>query len=133
MSGAGWVSFGSLGSGTNQFNGQSVSLCNDGKLLIADRFNHRIVRIDDISGTGWTVLSGYMGNTFSYPIDAVMGIDGRIYIADQYHHRIVKVDDMTGAGWTSIGSLGSGDHQFGSVSPNGVVQHSNGVGYAPGS
>jgi sugar lactone lactonase YvrE len=122
MSGAGWVEFGSLGSGTNQFSGQSISLCNDGKLLIADRSNHRIIRIDDMTGAGWTVLSGYSGNTFSYPIDATMGVDGKIYIADQYHHRIVRVDDLTGAGWTTIGSGGSGDYQFGTASPNGVIQ-----------
>jgi sugar lactone lactonase YvrE len=78
------------------------------RVYIVDSENDRIVRIDDLTGSGWTVLA----LPFHEPDGVAVSSDGHIYIADQVNNRIVRVNDMTGNGFVAFGSLGSGTNQF---------------------
>lgn len=76
--------------------------------------NNRIVRIDDMSGAGWTTF-GSIGNgvnQFSFPADLAFDSQGRMVIADYDNDRIVRIDDMSGAGWVTFGTSGNGVGQF---------------------
>lgn len=58
---SGWVAkfsaFGSQGSGVGQFNEpMDVEIDAQGRIYIADTHNHRIVRVNDMTGAGWTTL-----------------------------------------------------------------------------
>ena len=80
-----------------------------GHIYVADRGNSRIVRMNDMSGAGWTVfgISGSGFKQFNFPRGLFVDTAGRIYVADTDNHRIVRVNDMSGAGWTATGSAGS--------------------------
>ena len=70
MTGAGWTSFGTEGSGVNQFNFPAGTFVTaGGQIFVADRNNDRIVRINDMTGAGWTSF-GTVGsgvNQFNIP------------------------------------------------------------------
>jgi streptogramin lyase len=58
MTGAGWVSLGTPGSGTNQFNCTQAQMGgifvdSAGRIYVVDAGNSRIVRMDDMTGSGW--------------------------------------------------------------------------------
>jgi len=112
MTGKNWVSFGTSGSGVNQFNQPNHFFVQpDGHIYIADTLNHRIVRIDDMTGRGW-VSYGSQGirsvGHFNEPSSVLLDKQGRIYVVDNGNCRIVRMDDITGAGWTEYGR-GGGD------------------------
>lgn len=115
MTGAGWTSFGSRGSGANQFvNPTGVFVDALRKLFVADADNHRIVRFNDMVGTGWTTFGSQgsgMGQ-FNSPRGIFVDANGKIFVADTNNHRIIRINDMTGAGWTAFGSQGSETGQF---------------------
>lgn len=70
MSGTNWTTFGSSGSGTNQFDfTYGIAVDSAGKIYIVDSGNHRIVRIDDMTGTNWTTYgtNGTGTNQLSNP------------------------------------------------------------------
>ncbi len=73
-------------------------------IYIADWYNHRIVRIEDMDGTGWTEFGTYGTGVgeFDGPSWLLPAMDGKIYITDRGNGRIVRIDDMTGAGWTEL-------------------------------
>ncbi|MBI3274127.1 MAG: NHL repeat-containing protein, partial [Candidatus Colwellbacteria bacterium] len=114
MGGTGWVSFGSLGEGVNQFN-EPKQLARDkqGRIYISDQINARIVRIDDITGKGWV--------SYAPPSDRghgqrVWGVDldskDRIYFTLPAGG-IGRIDDMSGKGLVKFGEVwGSGVNQF---------------------
>jgi uncharacterized repeat protein (TIGR01451 family)/MYXO-CTERM domain-containing protein len=83
-----------------------------GPIYIADPGNHRIVRVNDITGDGWRVLHQNRTGTdqLASPDSIAFGPDGKMYITDQT--RVVRVDDFTGNGWVSFGSQGNGVNQF---------------------
>ena len=83
-----------------------------GPIYIADPGNGRIVRMDDITGAGWTVLhqNPAGADQFGSPDSIAFGPDGKMYITDRT--RVVRVDDFSGKGWVSFGSQGSGVNQF---------------------
>src|SRR2546427_172260 len=85
------------------------------KIYVADTNNHRIVRMDTMTGAGWTALGGPPAgngpNQFSSP-SAIFVSAGQIYVADWNNNRIVRMNDMAGAGWTTFGILGSGTNEF---------------------
>ena len=91
-----------------------------GQIFVADQSNHRIVRINDMTGAGWTSFgsTGSGVNQFNVPTGIFVNAGGQIFVADQTNHRIVRINDMTGAGWTTFGSLGSGVNQF--ADPTGI-------------
>jgi hypothetical protein len=66
MMGANWITVGIQGSGPLQFECQSSQLGgifvdSAGRILVADTGNARIVRMEDMTGAGWTAL-GSLGN-----------------------------------------------------------------------
>jgi streptogramin lyase len=87
-------------------------------IFVADAGNNRIVRIDDMAGSGWSTLGGPAPgggtNQFSNPRGVAVDTAGRIYVSDAGNNRIVRIDDMTGAGWTTLGgpAAGRGTNQF---------------------
>jgi NHL repeat len=69
MTGAGWTTLGTLGKGVNQFNGPyGVFVDGAGRIYVADAqsmFDGRIVRMDDMTGAGWTTLDvGFVRSIF---------------------------------------------------------------------
>jgi sugar lactone lactonase YvrE len=80
-------------------------------IYIADTGSHRIVKMNDTTGAGWTSLGGLQGpgvNQFSAPGDIHLDSQNRIYVADRDNNRIVRVNDISGAGWTTYGTNGTG-------------------------
>jgi sugar lactone lactonase YvrE len=110
------VTFGSTGTGVNQFYGTSgIALDSSGRIYIGDLYNARIVRIDDMTGKNWTTFGTYGSgaNQFSYATgDIAIDAEGRIYVMDIGNGRIDRFDDMTGSNWTTFGTPGTGVNQF---------------------
>src|SRR2546428_2733761 len=82
----------------------------------ADASNHRIVRMDDMTGAGWTPFGTFGSgmNQFRFPSGIYVSAAGQIFVTDAFNHRIVRMDNMTGAGWIVLGGppAGSGPGQF---------------------
>ena len=123
MTGAGWTTFGSFGTGLNQFAWpQGIFVGLTGQIYVADTGGgwhdyfgkSRIVRINNMTGAGWTTFGtrGNGVNQFNEPRGIFVNAAGQIYVADSGNHRIVRINDMTGAGWTTFGSYGTGINQF---------------------
>ncbi len=111
ITGAGAVGFGNGGSGVGQFNNAiGVALDEAGRIYIADQGNHRIVRIDDMEGTGWTTYGG--AGVLTSPTDVFVDAQGGIYITEYGANRLTFIEDMSGTGVLHFGTSGSGDGQF---------------------
>lgn len=83
-------------------------------IFISDGNNHRIVQMDDMTGTN-RVAFGSVGsgvNEFQGPNGIFSDSTGKIYIADGTNDRIVRIDDMVGNGWVSFGVTGTGVNEF---------------------
>jgi DNA-binding beta-propeller fold protein YncE len=89
-------------------------------IYVADAGNNRIVRMNNMTGAGWTAFgAGGSGvGQFSVPLGIFVDDAGKIYVADSRNDRIVRMNDMTGAGWTTFGTTGSGTDQF--SGPSGI-------------
>lgn len=76
------------------------------QIYVVDRANSRIVRVNDMTGAGWTALgtAGSGPKQFNFPRGIFLDARGRIYVADTDNHRIVRMEDIAGAEWTSFGS-----------------------------
>ena len=122
------LSFGSTGTGVNQFYGTSgIALDSQGRIYIGDLYNARIVRIDDMTGKNWTTFGthGTGANQFSYATsDIAIDSLGRIYVVDIGNGRIDRFDDMTGKNWITLGTPGTGVNQF--EGPSGIALDSAG-------
>lgn len=70
-----------------------------GRIYVAD--GNRIVRMNDITGNGWTSFGSHGSGRgqFNYIVGLAVDSKGRIYASDFFNNRIVKIDDITGAGW----------------------------------
>jgi streptogramin lyase len=116
LSGTNELSFGSTGTGTDQFYGTSgIALDSSGRIYVGDLYNARIVRIDDMTGKNWTTFGTYGSgaNQFSYATgDIAIDSKGRIYVMDIGNGRIDRFDDMSGTNWTTFGTTGTGVNQF---------------------
>lgn len=81
-------------------------------IFVADTGNNRIVRFNDMIGTGWTTLGGPVAgggtNQFNRPRGVFVDTAGRIYVADTENNRIVRFNEMTGTGWTTLGGTSAG-------------------------
>ncbi len=110
------LTFGSTGTGVNQFYGTSgIALDSSGRIYVGDLYNARIVRIDDMTGKNWTTFGTYGSGAkqFSYATgDIAIDSQGRIYVMDIGNGRIDRFDDMTGKNWTTFGTPGTGVNQF---------------------
>jgi hypothetical protein len=78
----------------------------DNKLYIVDHMNYRVVRISDMTGTGWISYgsSGTGTGNFYYPRFIAVDSTLRIYVSDggMSQGKVVRMDDMTGAGWMTF-------------------------------
>jgi sugar lactone lactonase YvrE len=102
--------YGSLGSGTDQFTDPvAVARAPDGALVIADRGNDRIVRVEDFGGGNWQTLgvAGPGEGELRRPTGVAVDVLGRIWIADAGNRRIVRVDDIGGSSWETFGVPGT--------------------------
>lgn len=110
------LTFGSTGTGVNQFYGTSgIALDSSGRIYVGDMYNARVVRIDDMTGKNWTTFGTYGSGAkqFSYQTAAVaVDAQNRIYVMDLGNGRIDRFDDMTGTNWTTFGTPGTGVNQF---------------------
>ena len=91
-----------------------------------DTGNSRLVRIDDMNGTNWTVattgLGSGVGQFAQYSTAVAFDTFGSIYVADTGNKRIVRMDDLTGNGWTTLTqSPVIGGSIFSFASPVGVA------------
>src|SRR5439155_13814224 len=70
------------------------------KIYVSDESNNRIVRMDDMAGTGWTPF-GVFGsgmNQFKFPSGIYVSAGGQIFVTDASNHSIVRIDNMISAG-----------------------------------
>jgi hypothetical protein len=118
LQGTNQISFGSYGGDVGQFYGASgIALDPTGRIYIADTYNCRIVRVDDMTGTNWISYGGTCGSgqgQFYDPSGIAVDSAGGIYVMDTGNSRLVRIDDMTGTNWISYGTVGSGVGQFAS-------------------
>lgn len=119
MTGNGWTSFGSRGTGVGQFRWPSgIAVDGSSRVYVTDGAfdtqNHRVVRIDDLDGRGWAEFGsrGRGANQFNSPSGIWIDGTGRIYVADTSNHRVVRMDDLSGSGWVEFGRRGGREHQF---------------------
>ena len=92
---------GSKGTGVGQLScPEKIALDAQGRIYVADIT--RVVRMNDITGNGWTSFgSGGSGTgQFGYIRGLAVDRKGRIYVSDNPNRRIVRFDDMNGSGWT---------------------------------
>jgi hypothetical protein len=101
------------------FSCADLALDGSGNVYIADRYNHRIRKIDISTGIITTVAgNGSIGSSgdgglatnasFSYPLGVAVDGSNNIYIFDQYSLRIRKVNGSTGIITTVAGNGSSG-------------------------
>src|SRR3989442_11435858 len=80
-------------------------------IYVADESNNRIVRMDDMTGAGWTPFGTFGSgmNQFRFPSGIYVSAAGQIFVTDAFNHRIVRMDSMTGTGWTALGGPPGGN------------------------
>ena len=110
MTGAGRTTYGSAGSGKDQFLSLScIRIDALDRIWVCDDVNNRIVRIDAMDGTGWTAYDGSEapGHRLVLPQDVALGPTGKVYIADTWNDRLIRIDNLKGDGWISFGTKGT--------------------------
>lgn len=93
---------------------QGVALDAAGNLFIADTGNHRIRRVDAVTGMMTTVVgtgeTGFSGDggpatqaSLSAPTDVAIAANGDLFVADSENQRVRRVDGATGVITTYVG------------------------------
>lgn len=122
---AGFSGDGDTATAASLFEPYGVFVDEAGNLYIADRFNHRIRKVDaqtgiitTVAGTGDNGFSGDEGAAtaaaLNHPISVAMDAAGNLFVADRDNFRIRKVDAQTGvistvAGQGTAGFSGDGE------------------------
>lgn len=108
------VSFGSTGSGVNQFSfPTAVAFDSQGRIYIGDSENKRIVRMNDMQGTGWTTLDMSALLPGESPVmDIAFDSSDRIYVVDRQERKLFRFDNIADTTPDTFGSSGSGVNQF---------------------
>jgi hypothetical protein len=80
-------------------------------IYVADSSDGRIVRVNDMSGTGWTTHgrqgSGLQPGQFDLLTGIALASDDRIFVTDVFENVVISVNDMTGAGYAYFGYVGN--------------------------
>ena len=100
--------------GSNPTIGDVRGLARDkeGRLYMAAYTNGTIIRVNDMSGAGYTTLNVPLGQSLNAPNGVAVDNQDRIYIVDAISNKVVRVDNMNGDNWTEFGSYGAGTGQF---------------------
>ncbi|MDY6970298.1 MAG: hypothetical protein SVR08_16820, partial [Spirochaetota bacterium] len=98
-------------------------------IIIPDYGNNRLVKINDITGSGWEEYEGPTGWDANFqPFDVDLDSEGKIYIANNNstatYSRIIKIDDISGSNLTQFEDKGAG------ISAVGVDRSNNYIYYA---
>ena len=105
---------GSKGTGVGQLEcPERIAVDAQGRIYVSDL--HRVVRMNDITGNGWTAFGSHGSGEgqFNYIRGLAVDRKGRIYISDSNNRRVIRMDDVSGAGWTS--------YSTGQYDPEGVA------------
>jgi len=95
--------------------GSGTALTAPAHIYVGDSGNGRIIRMDDMNGTGWTEKTGAEGGGTAFgtvSLDFAVDSQGRIYVADAGNSRIVRYDSFTSTTPTVFGTQGSGVNQL---------------------
>jgi sugar lactone lactonase YvrE len=121
LAGNGWTAFSGIGANmlgapgcsglSNPPVGCVISVAVDAAGRIYVVTSGRLVRIDDMTGAGWTTLANGP-TTFDALKVVILDHQGRILMTDTGGYRLVRFDDMQGSGRVTFGSRGSGVGQF---------------------
>jgi len=92
-------------------------------IYVADSGNDRIVRMDDLTGDGWTTEGGIAG-----PCGVTLDAQERIYVAGTMTLplTVLRIDDISGAGGVSLDGSPSSSGSQGFGLPNGVAVDGSG-------
>ena len=84
-----WSSAGNDGVNIPTFNGYGIAFDSEGKLFIADTFNHRIQKYET-NGTLITQfgISGTGDSEFNSPHDLAIDSQDKIFVSDTHNHRV---------------------------------------------
>ncbi|MBM3817988.1 MAG: hypothetical protein FJW14_03055 [Acidimicrobiia bacterium] len=86
----------------------------------------RVIRITEISETGWEAGPTAPGLTFYNPNGVALDAAGLLYLADRDNRRIVRMGDVAGTGWRAF--AGSGSNILAPLGrQDGCVQSTHGV------
>ncbi len=100
MTGAGWTTLGTAGTGVNQFKYPRGIFVHGARRTTWQTWVTRVVRVNDMMGAGWMTLrtSGFPNGIF------VNGQTGSIVAEslNMFDGLIVRMNDMTGAGQTTL-------------------------------
>jgi len=112
--GGSWSFFGEQGAGIGQFDRPSgIAVDAGGRIHVADTGNARVVRFDDVGGSGWVTYGQRAGSAaelgeagrFAEPTGVAVGVDGHLHVADPPAGRVASIDQIGGPGW-SVRPLG---------------------------
>lgn len=139
------------GTGTQGFNGDSVAATvaqlnvpsgvavdPAGHIFIADSFNHRVRRVDAVTGVITTVAgTGVAGSAgdgaiataaqLNFPLDVAVDESGNILVADSFNNRVRRVDALTGVITTVAGDGGAGYAGDGAAATTGQLNFPVGI------
>lgn len=127
----GWQRFGSPGSGTGEFDRAVDVAWWQGRILVLDSGNCRLVCLDDITGAGWSAYGqrGVPGpgdpaaGSYADPRGLAVDAEGRIWVADPGAGRLTRVAALDGQGWTEVGLPAGARPPL----PYAVCRHGDGV------
>jgi DNA-binding beta-propeller fold protein YncE len=109
MTGKGWTTFGSIGTGTKQFTGPTkVVVDQANRIYVTDFGNRRVVTFDDMTGKNWspTVNGGASKLSLLAPTGISLQTTGGVFVADMSSHIISQLNFTAGKGWTVSGQQG---------------------------
>ena len=94
---------------------RGIALAADGRVFVADSFNHRIrvisadgATVSTYAGSGFGFANGSTSTArFSFPSDVALAADGSLFVADSVNHRI-RVISADGATVSTYAGSGSG-------------------------
>lgn len=129
--GMAWTRFGTPGGAEGEFTRPAATAFLDGRLVVLDSGNCRLVGIDDITGSGWTSY-GHRGRptpgnpaegAFADPRGLAVDTSDRIWVSDPGANRLTRIDALDGSGWTEIALPAAAN----SPVPYGIGAHQDGV------